>query len=305
MTKPNNSAIGGGLLIAVILWGANNTGTKYLIKFWPPGMVGCARFFLAGMFLVAALRWTRIFGATQPITREMNRELWWRGGLTLAAYTLVVNLALLTAPISHVAVYLGASPVWALLWEGVPEKSWKSAQRYFAAGLALAGVFILFYPVWHAHSHRIIGEILGLTSSVLWTNYGRQCRRFTSKLSGAEITAHTFWRASVVLMPLVVYEVIRETPGLKGNLIAIQIFCAIGGGVIPYALWNGALRHWKIGQVYLFNNLIPLTTLLWAHLFLDEQITPTFWMATTLIILGVVIGQTDWQKLFGRRWIPE
>ena len=52
----------------------------------------------------------------------------------------------------------------------------------------------------------------------------------------------------------------------------------------------------------LFNNLIPLSTMTWAHFFLHEPVTPTFWAAMVLIVAGVVLGQANWTKLFG---IPE
>jgi drug/metabolite transporter (DMT)-like permease len=302
--KPANSAIAASLLLAVMLWGVNNAGTKYLIGFWPPFFVGCTRFAVAGIVLASILRWTKIFGTPSKISPQLNRDLWIRGGLTLAIYTIVVNWALVLTPISHVAVYLGAAPVWALLWEGWPEKNWKSFQRYAAAALALLGVIILFLPAFKSSSSRLFGEILALSSSVLWTNYGRQCRTFGQQLSGPEVAAQTFWRCGVLMTPLALYELTKLPLPLRPNLMLIQLFCATGGGVAAYALWSNALRHWSTSQVYLFNNLIPLSTMFFAHLFLREQITPTFWTATILIISGVIIGQADWQKIFGKRWLP-
>jgi drug/metabolite transporter (DMT)-like permease len=64
------------------------------------------------------------------------------------------------------------------------------------------------------------------------------------------------------------------------------------------------LRHWKTSEVYLFNNLIPLSTTLWARAWLNEPVTPTFWVAMMLIVAGVLLGQTNWQRLFGGRWLP-
>lgn len=302
--KPSNGAIAAGLFLAVLLWGANNTGTKYLIGFWPPIFVGFARFAVAGAILLALLHQTKIFGDTHPVSSALNRRLWWHGGLTLAAYTVVMNWALVSTPISHVAVYLGAAPVWALLWEGWPERNWKSFQRYLAAGCAVTGVFILFFPALRGSSAQVFGEILGLISSVLWTNYGRQCRGFGQELTGAEVSAHTFWRCAVFLLPLALWEIVKSPLVVSGKLVGIQLFCATGGAVVAYALWNTGLRHWKTSQVYLFNNLIPLSTLCWAHATLGEPITPTFWMATTLIVAGVLIGQANWQKIFGKSWIP-
>ena len=74
-------------------------------------------------------------------------------------------------------------------------------------------------------------------------------------------------------------------------------------GVVAFILWNNGLRWWPTSRVYLFNNLIPLSTMISASLFIDEPISPTFWFAMFCIVGGVLLGQTNWQKLFGR-WLP-
>jgi len=38
--------------------------------------------------------------------------------------------------------------------------------------------------------------------------------------------------------------------------------------------------------------LIPISTLIWAHLWLGEAVAPTFWAAMVLIGTGVILGQT-------------
>ncbi|MBA4150117.1 MAG: DMT family transporter [Verrucomicrobia bacterium] len=303
--KPANSAIAGGLFFAVVLWGANNAATKYLVGFWPPVFVGSTRFLAAGIILLALFRWTNIFGKPHPLSAELKRKLWWHGGLNLALYIIAFNLALTMTSASHVALYLGASPIWALLWEGRPEKNWKSAQRYFAAGLALCGVLVLFWPVLKIGSSKMLGELLALVSSVLWTNYGRQCRALGTSLSGAEISAYTFWRAGVLVAPLAVFELLTRPVEIRTDLILVQAFCILASGVVAFALWNNALRHWKTSKVYLFNNLIPISTMSWAYVTLGEPVTPTFWAAMLLIVAGVLIGQTRWEKIFGKRWLPE
>jgi drug/metabolite transporter (DMT)-like permease len=303
-SRPNNSAIAAGLLLAVTLFGATNTGVKYLVQSWPPVTVGATRFLLAGGLLIGLLRWTPLFGGARPLSPQLKRQLWLRSGLSLALYTVVFNIALKLTAISHIALYLGAAPVWALLWEGRPEKDWKSAQRYGAAALAFAGVLILFWPVLRHGSSTLPGEILGLLASVLWTNFGRQCRFLGGELSGAEITAHTFWRVGVWMMPVALVELPGAKIPWRADLAWIQAFCIVGGGVGAFALWNNALRHWKTSQVYLFNNLVPISTMTWAHFCLGEPFTRTFWIAMTLIGGGVLIGQANLQRAIGAYWAP-
>ena len=259
--------------------------------------------------MLGLFRWTNLFGKTSPLPPGLKRQLWWRGGLNLALYIIAFNLALTLTSVSHVALYLGASPVWALLWEGAPERSWKSLQRYSAAVLALGGVAVLFWPALKLGSSHLLGEILALGGSVLWTNYGRQCRVLGEHLSGAEVSAQTFWRAGIFLLPISIIEIfmrqiVQRPLTLRTDLVLIHLFCILASGVVAFALWNNALRHWKTSQVYLFNNLIPLSTMVLAHVFLNDTIAPTFWAAMILIGAGVLIGQTNWQKIFGKRWLP-
>jgi drug/metabolite transporter (DMT)-like permease len=91
---------------------------------------------------------------------------------------------------------------------------------------------------------------------------------------------------------------------LRTNLVLVQLFCVIGGGVMAFALWNHGLRHWRTSQVYLFNNFIPLSNMAWAGVCLHEKITARFWVSMLLIAAGVLLGQANWQRIFGGRWQP-
>ncbi len=301
----NKGAIAAGLVLAVFLWGGNNTGVKFLVKSWPPVWVGSTRFLCAGLLLLAILRWTKWLGEAASLSADLKRRLWWRAGLSLAVYIVAFNWAVQLTAVSHVALYLGAAPVWALLWEGPAGRERREMfKRYSAALLALAGVTVLFWPMLKSGWGSLMGELLGLACSLLWTNYGRQCRALGAQLSGAEITAHTMWRAGVMLAPLALVEAGTRGVPWQGTLALVQLYCIVAGGVMAFALWNNALRHWKTSEVYLFNNLIPLSTTLWAHFCLGELMTSTFWLAMALVISGVVIGQTNWQKFFAGGWLP-
>jgi len=278
-------------VFAVFLWGGNNTGTKFIVQSWPPIWTGGSRFLCAGLLLLAILRWTNWLGSRTTLTPAMRRELWSRGGLSLAAYIVAFNWALRYTSASHVALYLGASPVWALFWEGRPSRNWSSVQRYGAAGLALAGVFVLFWPALKVSGGNLAGEILGLAASVLWTNYGRQCRVLSAWLSGAEISAHAMWRAGALLLPLALLEIGRTGLVWRTDVALVQAYCIVAGGVVAFGIWTNALRYWPTSQVLLFNNLIPLSTMSWARVWLREPITPTFWVAMGLIVAGVVLGR--------------
>lgn len=296
LQSKSNLAVAAGLVFAVALWGGNNTGTKLLVARWPPSFTGGTRFFCAGLILLGVLRATKWLGEHHVPPSELRRPLWVRGGLSLAGYIVAFNWAVRYTSPSHVALYLGASPVWALLWEAFAGQSRLTWRRVGAALLALGGVFVLLWPALKATSLQLTGEVLGLTASVLWVNYGRQCRSLATTLSGAEVSAQTMWRAGVWLLPVGAVEVAQHGLPFTWQLGAIQLYCILAGGVIAFAIWNNALRHWPTSQVLLFNNLIPLSTMTWSHCWLGEPVTSTFWIAMVLVAAGVVLGQASFRK---------
>ncbi len=300
MPQPkNNAAIAGNLLLVVILWGGNNAGTKWLVATLPPILTGSLRFLIAGLMLLAVLRFTKWLGKFEKVTPELRRQLWLRGGLSLAAFLIAFNWALRMTSASHVALYLGASPVWALLAEERPRRTWASVRRYSAALLAVAGVLVLFWPTLKSGKQtNLLGELLGLAASFLWAFYSRQTRWLSTRMNGLEVTAQTMWMAGAVMIPIGLVEIAMNGLAIDAPHAGVLFLCIVFGGVIPYALWNNALRHWRASQVLLFNNLIPVTTSIWVYFTLGEPITPTFCVAMILIVVGVVIGQMDWAKIF-------
>ena len=294
----NHSAIAGSLLLTVFLWGGSNVGTKWLVGDWPPIWTGGTRFLLAGLLLLAVLRFTRWLGNYQPLTAELRRKLWWRGGLSLAAYAVLFCWSLRLTSVSHVAPYLGASPVWALLLGGRTQKNCGRARCYGAALLALSGVVVLFWPALRTPDFNLTGEMCGLLTSLLWTNFNHQGRMLARHLSGVEVAAHSMWMSGVWLLPLGLCEIARHRPCVDSAHLLIQDGCILLGGVVPYAWWNSALQHWQTSRVMLFSNLIPLSTAAWAHLTMGEPMTPTFFAAMIFIVAGVALGQADWPKMF-------
>ena len=286
------------MLLAVFLWSGNNVGTKWIVATWPPMWTGATRFLLAGGILLAILRLTNWLGEFHPLKRGQGRQLWLRGGLSLAAYVVAFCWALKLTAASHVALYIAASPIWALLIEERPRKNWLSVRRYGAALLAMSGVLVLFGPALKIASFNLVGEICGLLCSLLWANYNHQSRWLARDINGLEVAAHSMWMSGAWLLPVALVEVSRHGLVLDAPHLGMQSLAILFGGVVPYALWNSALRQWQTSRVMLFNNLVPLSTTGWAYFCLGEPITPTFCTAMILIIAGVLLGQVDWSKIF-------
>jgi drug/metabolite transporter (DMT)-like permease len=104
------------------------------------------------------------------------------------------------------------------------------------------------------------------------------------------------WRAGLLLLPLALVQLARYGLPVNAKLLGVQAYCVIAGSVLAFGLWNRALGHWPASRVLLFNNLIPVSTMIWAYFCLGEPVTPTFIAALGLIALGVLLGQVAGSK---------
>lgn len=292
------------LVLAITFWGANNVALKEMMQVWHPLWTGSSRFLCAGFILHLVLKQWRGADSIQP-PLEINRwRLWWAGGGSLALYIFVCNWALRFIPASHFALEMATVPVIALLLEPRVRDWGIQTRRWMAALLALLGVFILLWPALRGEG-TWFGELLGVCSAVLWVLHSRQCQHLSRGWNGPAVTAHTMWRAGVIMAPLAVIETwaIGSLPEMSWRMLGLQAFCITLGGVLPFALWNHALTTWPVSRVSLFGNLLPISTMFWAGLFLGEPASKTFWIAMTFILGGVLVGQAA-PNLRLRRWKP-
>lgn len=290
----NNGAVAASLLFATMLWGANNAGMKHLVQFWPPVFISSFRFTLCGALLLLVIRKTNWLGEATGSTPAIRHHLWTRTGLSLAMYVVAFMVAIKMTSPANVALYLGASPIWALLFEGTSEKG--RGLRWIAALLAIAGAAVLFWPKLKLGGNQWIGEAVGLSASVLWALYGHLSRGLVTRISSSELTAHSMWRAGVLLIPFSLWEL--TTVGIEWRLDAwlIFLYSVFGPGVFSFALWSNALHRWPTSQVYLFNNIIPVWTVFWTWLFFREPIAANVWIALILIVSGVVLSTRSWSQ---------
>src|SRR5262249_23332580 len=178
--------------------------------------------------LLVVMRWTDWLGRPATLSPDQRKKLWTHAAVSLAVYVVVFVWAVAFTSPATVALFLGTSPVWALVWEERFSKH--SAHRYLAAALALAGVLVLFLPNLDLRSADLTGNLLALAASVLWTLFSRQCRAFTPVMSGLELTGQTFWRAGVLLIPIALIEVIVRGVRWNATAMVLQLYAILFSG---------------------------------------------------------------------------
>ncbi|MBL69673.1 MAG: hypothetical protein CMO74_14725 [Verrucomicrobiales bacterium] len=293
--------IAASLVLATVVWGANNTAIGYIVRDWPVLWTTGTRMILAGLLLLGLLRWTGWLGKWRPVPGDVGQRLWWRGAPLFIGWAAGFSWAVTFTPVSHASLYLAASPVWGLLLEEGPRLDRESLRKYCAAFLALGGIVVLFWPKLAAGAADGAwrGDVIAFVASWSWTLYSRESRAISGSIGGMLYTAQTAWRAGLLLLPFVAWEVARTPPVLEARLLGWQGFSIFAGTIVGLGIWNNVLRHWPVSRALLFNNLIPIFTMFWAWQCLDEPVTGTFGLAVGLVVAGVVVGLAPWRGQAG------
>jgi drug/metabolite transporter (DMT)-like permease len=285
----SNLAITLGIATAMVLWGINNVAIRFMVQNWPPLFTAVTRMFCISAILLAVLRWTRWLGEPKPLSRKLHWEVWRQAGVWQATFVVLFSYALYFTGAARVGLVLAASPVWAVLLE---RKSGGMARKYLAAALAVIGIGLLLTPSLDGAVADWRGDVCALASSLAWVMFGRQCKGLGEHLSGVEVTGHTMWRAAVLMSPWAIYEAATHTLPPRPELFLVQTYCIVFGGVIAFSLHYHALRCWPMSRVFLWGNLLPITTMAAAWLILNEAVSGTFWIATALVAAAVAVGQS-------------
>ncbi len=78
---------------------------------------------------------------------------------------------------------------------------------------------------------------------------------------------------------------------ISSEVLLSILFLAWGVNVIAFILYNASLRAMPASQVGVWMNLLPLGTLFFGWLLLNEQLTHWQYLSVLLIISGLIFSQ--------------
>jgi len=112
------------------------------------------------------------------------------------------------------------------------------------------------------------------------------------------VVAGTLCAATLLLLPflLVRHPPWQATPDAPAALAVL--FLAVGPTAVAYVMRTRIVQ--RNGAVFMSSAgyLIPLFAVLWGWLFLDERPSARVWIALSLVVAGIVVGQ--WRSYTGR-----
>jgi len=280
------------LLFVTVVWGVNFAFVKFALTDFLPLSFTIVRFFVAALFLACVMFVTR-----EPfaIERQDRLAIVKLGFIGITLYNIFFMYGLKYTTASHSALFISLSPLFAVMLQASTGK--ERLTRGIALGLFLAstGVYLVISGRQGGFSFTasgVTGDLLTLCASVLWALYTLRAKPLLKKYSAVKITAYCMAAGSVLLLPIGLYELIRQSwTAISLQSWAAFSFSAIVSAGIAFSLWYQGVRRIGVTRTIAYHYLVPFVAVVFAVLFLGEHITLLQIAGGFAIIAGVATVQ--------------
>jgi drug/metabolite transporter (DMT)-like permease len=280
------------LLFVTVVWGVNFAFVKFALTDFLPLSFTIVRFFVAALFLAGVMFVT---GEPFVIERRDRLAIMKLGFIGIALYNLFFMYGLKYTTASHSALFISLSPLFAVLLQARMGKERLTPAIALGIFLASTGVYLVIsgrHGGFSFTASGLTGDLLTLCASVLWALYTLKAKPLLEKYSAITITAYSMAAGSVLLLPIGLHELLRQSwTAVSPQSWAAFGFSAIVSAGIAFSLWYQGVRRIGVTRTIAYHYLVPFVAVVFAVLFLGERITLLQVAGGIAIIGGVAVVQ--------------
>ena len=285
--------------IVVAIWGVTFVCTKLLLL----GGLTAAQIFIL-RFIIAYLLLLG-YSLSKGIHWLSNS---WRDELNMMAlgvfggslYFLTENSAMNYTTTTNTSIIVSLCPLFASAIIGAFYKT-ERLNRWQTAGTVMAALGVIMVVM---NGHFVLhlsplGDALAFGACMCWAFYSLLIIPVSKRYPTVFITRKVFFYGLLSMIPYIILhpdlniQLVINKPTLLANLL----FLGCVASMLCYVAWNWALK--RLGAVVATNYvyLNPVTTIVFAWMVLNEQITVWFIIGTVLILYGMYLVNTKRPKL--------
>lgn len=276
------------------LWGASWPSGRVLAQQLPPLTAASWRF---GLALVLLLVWLHVKGGTRRLGALSLRQwlgLAAAGAVGVFGYAVFFMLGLAHVPAGRAALVVTTNPVLTTLiaaWWFGERMNWKIARGMM---LATAGAVVV---ITHGQPGMLVrgglgfGELLLLGCAATWVSYTLMGRRL---LAGIDPLTTTTVTTGFGLLMLLLAALLLEGPGALAaplhagpQVWSALAFLAGGATVLAYAWYFEGVAALGAGAAAGYISLVPVFGVLFAALWLSEQVDGSILLGGALAVGGM------------------
>ena len=284
---------------AVLLWSSSFIALKIAVAAFDPMVMVFGRM-LSSLIGLSLLRLT-VWRKAPPLLRDrgMTRREW-KYVVLLALcepcfYFIFEGYAMTYTTASQAGMVVSALPLavvfaaWLLLGERPHRRVW--------IGFVLAVVGVVWLSAGSVATESapnpVFGNALEAVAMLCSALYVICAKQLSSRCSPVLITTVQSLMGLCFFLCLLFLPAVTLPDAFPLLPTLAVLYLGVGVTMVSFLLYNFAIRSVSAARTAAFLNLVPVLTLFMGMVFLDERLTAGQWVASALVIGGVLLSQ--WQ----------
>lgn len=287
VSRLNLSAPVVALTMAMMLWGSSFIALKYAFEIYHPMQVIFLRMFSASLCFLIIL---------PKLSTLDYRQGDWKFMLLMSAcepclYFILEAEALQHTSASQAGMIVAMAPLMVAVVAFVFIGERVNKQTLLGFMVAIIGaIWLSLSGEKSSHApNPLLGNALELGAMVCAAFYSVALKHLSSRYSAVFLTALQAFVGTIFFFPFAAYTDLPTQIHWQGMgaILYLGVFVTLGA----YLSYNYAITRVAVSQAAAYINLIPVFTLVFAYLLLDDALNPSQLVASGVIMAGVVISQ--------------
>lgn len=275
-------AAAGVLLVLSIIWGYNYVVMKKVTRYVDPFDFSALRTFFGALALFAVLALRR-----RPLRPVALGGTLWLGLLQTAAFTALIQWALVSGGAGKTAVLVYTMPFWLLLMARVFLGERVRGSQWMAVALALGGLLLILEP-WSLRGD-VQGAGLAVLAGLVWAASAVWAKRLRANVE-FDLLSLTAWQmllGSLVLC-VIAWLLPSEPPQVTHYFIGALAYNALLATGLAWLMWLFILDRLPAGMAGLSSLAVPAVGVLSGWVELGERPSTTESWGMVCIVLALL-----------------
>ena len=273
------------LLVMVVIWGANYSLIKVVLRELPPPAFNALRLLVAsGVFLILLALTAR--------TRPTRRDWIQLAGLGLYGqflYQLFFLSGMSRTSVANASLIVGLVPLVVALTNAVMGLERLSRAYWIGIAVSVVGMYFVVGLDAGMSTTSLVGDALTFGAVLAWSAYTVAAKPLLTRHSPIVVTGWSMALGTLFYLPYAMPDMLAvDWRQISAGAWIGTSLSAVLALNLSYVLWNTAVQRIGSSQTAIYSNLIPVAAVGTAAIWLGEPIERWKVIGAVLIIAGLV-----------------